>query len=89
VEAHGTRYMHSIEKPTYEYQTNAGIYCLSRQAVERVPKDVFFDMPMLFELLNAAGQNCQTFPINANWIDIGTHEEYERAQEMGAPVTVC
>ena len=63
---------------------NAGIYVVSGHIVERVrkiqrgslEKDVFQKLPV--GVLN-------TFSGNFNFLDIGTPEDYERAQEFFQP----
>lgn len=68
------------EKPVNRFFVNAGIYTLSPQVVEYIPKRTFFDMPMLFDRMIAAGHSTSAYPLREYWMDIGHHEELERAQ---------
>ena len=51
VKFHGNTYLDVEEKPTYTHHINAGIYCLSKDALENIPSGEFYDMPTLFECL--------------------------------------
>lgn len=70
------------EKPKYEYYANAGIYLIKRSALELIPEDVMFHSTDLIEALIAAGRRVIRFPLNGTWIDIGTPQEYQRAQDF-------
>ena len=69
------------EKPSYSFFVNAGIYVLSPEAVARVDKEEFFDMPQLFNALVEAGQKTTVYPVREYWLDIGRMDDFERAQE--------
>lgn len=68
------------EKPSYSFFVNAGIYALSPEAVARVDKEEFFDMPQLFNALVEAGQKTTVYPVREYWLDIGRMDDFERAQ---------
>lgn len=69
------------EKPTIVNDINAGIYLLNRSVLEYVEKNEFIDMPSLLIKLVKSGMTVRSFNIKSEWIDIGTPEEYQRAQE--------
>lgn len=69
------------EKPTHKFFVSAGIYMLSPEVLNYVPKNEFFDMPALFEKLINLSKNIISFPIREYWLDIGRMEEYQRANE--------
>lgn len=70
------------EKPHYGYYANAGIYLIKRSALTLIPEDKMFHSTDLVEALIAAGRNVIRFPLNGTWIDIGTPQEYRRANDM-------
>jgi len=70
------------EKPHFGYYANAGIYLIKKSALELIPEDVMFHSTDLVEALIAAGRKVIRFPLNGTWIDIGTHQEYKRANDM-------
>lgn len=70
------------EKPHFGYYANAGIYLLKRSALDLIPEDTMFHSTDLVEALIAAGKRVIRFPIGGTWIDIGTLQEYKRAQDL-------
>lgn len=71
-----------IEKPTYNYYANAGIYLIKKSALDEIPNDTFFNATDLIERLIAADKKVIRYPLNGTWIDIGTPQEYKRANEL-------
>ena len=69
------------EKPTHKFFVSAGIYMLSPEVLDYVPKNELFDMPALFEKLINLSKNVVSFPVMEYWLDIGRMEEYQRANE--------
>ena len=70
------------EKPKFEYYANAGIYMIKKSALDYIPEDVMFHSTDLIEALIAAGRKVIRFPLNGTWIDIGTPQEFQRANEL-------
>lgn len=71
-----------IEKPTYNYYANAGIYLIKRSALEEIPEDTFFNATDLIEKLIKENKKVIRFPLNGTWIDIGNPQEYQKANEL-------
>jgi dTDP-glucose pyrophosphorylase len=71
-----------IEKPTYNYYANAGIYLIKRSALNEIPDDTFFNATDLIEKLIGEGKRVIRFPLNGTWIDIGNPQEYQKANEL-------
>lgn len=71
-----------IEKPTYNYYANAGIYLIKKSALSEIPEDTFFNATDLIEKLIAEGKKVIRFPLNGTWIDIGNPQEYQKANEL-------
>ena len=70
------------EKPHYGYYANAGIYLIKKSAFDLIPEDTMFHSTDLLEALVATGRKVIRFPLGGTWIDIGTPQEYRRAQDM-------
>lgn len=70
------------EKPHFGYYANAGIYLIKKSALDLIPEDTMFHSTDLVEALIAAGRRVIRFPIGGTWIDIGTLQEYKRAQDL-------
>lgn len=71
-----------IEKPTYNYYANAGIYLIKRRALDEIPDDAFFNATDLIEKLIAEDKKVIRFPLNGTWIDIGNPQEFQKANEL-------
>lgn len=71
-----------IEKPTYNYYANAGIYLIKREILKEIPDDTFFNATDLIEKLISEGKKVIRFPLNGTWIDIGNPQEYQKANEL-------
>lgn len=71
-----------IEKPTYNYYANAGIYLIKRSALGVIPEYTFFNATDLIEKFIAEGKKVIRFPLNGTWIDIGNPQEYQKANEL-------
>ena len=48
---------------------------------EHFPNDERFDMTDLIQRLLDAGRLVASFPIREYWLDIGQHDDYQKAQE--------
>ncbi|MDR9499366.1 MAG: nucleotidyltransferase family protein [Hydrogenovibrio sp.] len=80
VDMQGERVTQLVEKPSYRYFVNAGIYAVSPDALRWVPKDTFFDMPSLIDQALDQKQRVGGFPITEYWMDIGQIPDFEKAQ---------
>lgn len=67
------------EKPVQSFFVNAGIYVLEPAVLDHMPIGRAFDMPALFERLQAAGSPAALFPVREYWMDMGGQEDYVRA----------
>ncbi|EKF54433.1 Nucleotidyl transferase [Galbibacter marinus] len=70
------------EKPTFRYQSNAGIYILKKELVDEIPKNEFYDITTLMDKLVEDGKKLLYNPILGFWIDIGKPVDYDHAQEF-------
>jgi dTDP-glucose pyrophosphorylase len=75
----GSHILSIEEKPTHKFFVSAGIYMLSSDVLEYIPKNKFYDMPTLFEKIISENKNAISFPLREYWMDIGRLEEYEKA----------
>lgn len=70
------------EKPEYTLTINTGVYILSKECLEFIPKNAAFDMTDLIENLIKNSRVVITYPVNeSDYIDIGQWEEYKNAIE--------
>ncbi len=70
-----------IEKPTYTYYSNAGIYLLNKKFITLIPKGKVYDTIDLIEKMIENNKKVSHFPIRGYWLDIGTVQNYSKAQD--------
>jgi dTDP-glucose pyrophosphorylase/predicted transcriptional regulator len=70
-----------VEKPTYTYYANAGIYLLHKDLIAKIPKDVVYNATDLMQQLIDECERLVHYPILQYWLDIGKYEDYIRAQQ--------
>jgi dTDP-glucose pyrophosphorylase len=68
------------EKPILEKMVNAGIYVLSPQAVSAIPKNTYFPITTLFEDAIKNNLVCGAFPVEKEWLDIGSPQQLRQAR---------
>lgn len=80
VNIEGTEVASISEKPIHRSMVSAGIYALSPETLDLIPKDEFTDMPTLLDLVRAQGEKVVAFPIHESWLDIGRHDDLNEAR---------
>jgi NDP-sugar pyrophosphorylase family protein len=68
------------EKPSLHYQVSMGIYVYEPRVLDYLPAGSCQFPDLVLTLLDA-GERVAAFPSDAEWYDIGTAHEYERALE--------
>lgn len=69
-----------IEKPTYSYNINAGIYVLDRKVLDYVKKRNYVDLPNVLKTISLDGQKIAMYTFHNYWLDIGSLEDFRKAQ---------
>ena len=68
------------EKPIKKYFINAGIYVIEPSVIKSIQTEGKFDMTdLLMNYINK--KSTAVFPLHEQWLDIGNHKDYEKAQE--------
>jgi len=67
------------EKPTYTYYSNGGIYLMKREIVNQIPANTFYNTTDLMEQLIKIGKKVISYPLAGYWLDIGNHDDYQKA----------
>lgn len=70
------------EKPTISYYANAGIYLIKKELLRRIPENEFYNATDFMDNLINNSYKVIRYPISGYWIDIGQHDELERAKEI-------
>lgn len=71
-----------IEKPIYTKYANAGIYIFKRELIDLIPKNTFFNITDLMDVIIKKNLKVIHNPIIGYWIDIGQTQDYLNAQEI-------
>ena len=71
-----------VEKPTYNYYANAGIYMLRREVLDIIPENEFFNATDLIDALVQKNSKVIRYPLKGTWIDIGSMSEYQKAKDL-------
>ncbi|WP_313433285.1 nucleotidyltransferase family protein [Stutzerimonas nitrititolerans] len=69
-----------VEKPTYRYKINTGIYILNPGIVHSVKFGQRIDMPTLLERHMQESKRIGTYISYDYWLDIGQMKDYQKAQ---------
>jgi dTDP-glucose pyrophosphorylase len=81
IETKGDQIIGLHEKPTYTYFSNAGIYMVRKSFLKLIPEDSFYNATDLMTALYSAGHKVVHYSILGYWLDIGKHEDFQRAQQ--------
>lgn len=81
VELEGSHVKGMVEKPTYRYPVNTGIYILSRECISSVTSKEKLDMPTLLESRISDGKKVSVYRSYDYWLDIGRISDYEKAEQ--------
>ena len=68
------------EKPTYTYYSNGGIYLMKKEITHLIPRNKFYNATDLMEDLIKRNKKIISFPFSGYWLDVGKHEDFEKAQ---------
>lgn len=67
------------EKPVLERSVNAGVYVISPEILELVPRK-FFPITDLFQTMLDRGDKVGSYEITTDWTDVGQHSELSKAR---------
>ncbi len=70
-----------IEKPSYTYYANAGIYIVHKSLIKNIPQKKIYNATDLMSQLIKEKQKLVNYPILQYWLDVGRYEDYIRAQQ--------
>lgn len=81
-ETDGSKVTSFKEKPSFIYHSNAGVYILKRELINKISKGEYCDITDVMEQLVAENGKLVYDPIVGYWIDIGKPADYKYAQEF-------
>ncbi len=71
-----------IEKPTLHHEVSMGIYVYEPRVLDWIGVDERLDFPDLVLRLIGDGQKVNTFATDSLWLDLGRHEDFQKANEL-------
>ena len=69
-----------VEKPTVEFEISTGIYAVSPEALAMVPYMEPYSMPELVKACIDESKTVAAWPIDSDWIDVGTPKDLATAK---------
>ena len=70
-----------VEKPTYRYHINTGIYVLNPEYITSVQPNTQIDLPTLLEQRIDTNKKVGIYTTHEYWLDIGQMTDYQKAQQ--------
>lgn len=70
------------EKPEMTFPVSMGVYVYAPETLAYVPPADWLDLPDLVMQLVGEGKPVATFPFDGYWLDVGTHDDFERAARV-------
>lgn len=77
---HGQRLRRIVEKPTFSWSVNAGIYVVEPALLSRIPDGSPYPITRLLDECIDRGEPVGVWPLQGDWQDIGRPEELARAR---------
>lgn len=74
-----TRLSGYTEKPDFDFEVSMGVYCFAPRVLAHIEPEVRLDFPDLVLRLLAAEETVRGWRSDDYWLDIGRHDDYERA----------
>jgi NDP-sugar pyrophosphorylase family protein len=68
-----------LEKPKSDYVVSMGVYVVSPQLLRLIEPEAYLDFPDLVLQALAASEPVGSYNYDGLWLDIGRHEDYEKA----------
>lgn len=81
VETDDVRIRSIVEKPTYTYYSNAGIYIINQTCLKEIPQKAFYNATDMIEKLIEEDRMVSNYPILSYWLDIGKPIDFDKANE--------
>lgn len=67
-----------VEKPSFSFLTNTGVYVLEPEVIDKLKDDEFIHLPDIAQKYLDEGENVGIFPISEkSWLDMGQFNEME------------
>ena len=67
-----------LEKPTFNYLINGGIYLINKEHLSLIPEDKFYNATDLIELMIELGLKINYFKYSGIWHDLGLIDDFRK-----------
>jgi dTDP-glucose pyrophosphorylase len=81
LETSGHKVNSFIEKPTYTYYSNGGIYIVKKSLLTSLEANKLINATDLIDEVIKNKGRVISYPIHGYWLDVGKHDDLRRAQE--------
>ena len=75
----GSELLSIKEKPVKTVRVNAGVYVFEPRVINELSEPIKIDMPNFINFIIKKGFRGVAFPVSEYWVDIGSFEEFDRA----------
>ena len=72
------------EKPSQRFLCNAGVYAISPETLQMLPRSCHYDMTSLIDACIHKRYRVAVFPVHEYWSDVGTIDDLEKARAFFA-----
>lgn len=79
IETDGDKITRIVEKPSYCYKFNAGIYALHPEVRSLIPRGELFHMTDLIAAAISSGRKVRAVPLTGFWYDLARVDDFEKA----------
>jgi NDP-sugar pyrophosphorylase family protein len=80
LETENENILNFIEKPTYTYYSNGGIYLIKKSTLDIIPKNQYFNATDLMDQLIKKGLKVTSYTHTGYWLDIGNPQDFQKAK---------
>ena len=78
----GNNYQKVVEKPSFEYLINTGVYIVNAKVIEELPDNQVINFPDIIEKYRLAGEKIGCYVVSESaYMDMGQFEELEKMKE--------
>lgn len=81
VNSEGRAIVSIIEKPVHSVCVNSGIYVMEPGMIDLIPRNEFFNMTSLFEVMIQQKKKALSYELLDYWMDVGVPADFLRANE--------
>lgn len=82
VKTNGFKLIEFEEKPVWTTKVNAGMYVIQNSVKNYINENETISMPNVIKRMNNDNKKCSVYTMSNFWIDIGTKNQFDKADEI-------